>query len=226
MLPLLLSIFSRDWKQYLYILPAVLICLTIHETCHGLVAYWLGDETAKEQGRLTLNPLKHLDPIGTLCMIIAGVGWAKPVPIDPRRMTRLKNRKVAVSLTALAGPVSNLLLAFVLFFVYLELTVHGSGSFVAGLAQFLYITAYLSVGLAAFNLLPIPPLDGSKILLPLLPDRLIRTVAKYERYLSLVFLAVIMLGWLDKPIELIRSAILSGIGAALSWLIGLFGGLA
>ena len=125
-------------------------------------------------------------------MIIAGVGWAKPVPIDPRRMTRLKNRKVAVSLTALAGPVSNLLLAFVLFFVYLELTVHGSGSFVTGLAQFLYITAYLSVGLAAFNLLPIPPLDGSKILLPLLPDRLIRTVAKYERYLSLVFLAVIM----------------------------------
>ena len=222
---LLLSIFDRDWKQYLYIIPAVLICLTVHETCHGLVACWLGDGTAKEQGRLSFNPLKHLDPIGTLCMLLAGVGWAKPVPIDPRRMHRLKNRKVAVALTALAGPLSNLILAFVLFFVYLELATRAGGAFWSAAAQFCYITAYMSVGLAAFNLLPIPPLDGSKMLLPLLPNKVLAAAARYERYISLAFLALIMLGVLDGPIQYIRSAILRGMSAALTGLLTLFGGL-
>jgi Zn-dependent proteases len=218
---MLLTIFGNSWQYYAMVIPAVLLCITFHEYCHGLVAYWLGDQTAKEAGRLTLNPLKHLDPIGALCMVVAGVGWAKPVPIDPRRMCKIKNRKVAVSLTALAGPVSNMILAFFLFFIYLEITIHFTNGFMPALGEFLHITAYLSVGLAAFNLLPIPPLDGSKILFPLLPNKLIGTVAKYERYLSLAFLALIMLGVLDKPIEYIRNGILSGMSAAMSWIFSL-----
>ena len=218
---MLLTIFGKSWQYYAMVIPAVLLCITFHEYCHGLVAYWLGDQTAKEAGRLTLNPLKHLDPIGALCMVVAGVGWAKPVPIDPRRMCKIKNRKVAVSLTALAGPVSNMILAFFLFFIYLEITIHFANGFMPALGKFLYITAYLSVGLAAFNLLPIPPLDGSKILFPLLPNKLIGTVSKYERYISLVFLALIMFGVLDRPIEFIRSGILRAMSAALTWIFSL-----
>lgn len=218
---MLLAIFGRSWQYYAMVLPAVLICITFHEVCHGYVAYLLGDETAKEAGRLTLNPIKHLDLVGALCMVVAGVGWAKPVPIDPRRMWKMKNRKLAISLTALAGPLSNMLLAFLLFFAYLEIAANATGSFLSALGEFLYITAYLSVGLAAFNLLPIPPLDGSKILFPLLPNRVIAVTAKYERYISLAFFALILMGVLNKPIELIRSGILQGMSAALSWIIHL-----
>lgn len=218
---MLLAIFGRSWQYYAMVLPAVLICITFHEVCHGYVAYLLGDETAKEAGRLTLNPIKHLDPVGALCMVVAGVGWAKPVPIDPRRMWKMKNRKLAISLTALAGPLSNMLLAFLLFFAYLEIAANVPGGFLSALGEFLYITAYLSVGLAAFNLLPIPPLDGSKILFPLLPNRVIAVTAKYERYISLAFFALILMGVLNKPIELIRSGILQGMSAALSWIIHL-----
>lgn len=221
----LLSIFDRDWKQYLYIVPAVLICLTVHETCHGLAAYALGDMTAKERGRLTLNPLSHLDLVGTLCMLIGGVGWAKPVPVDPRRMTRIKNRKVALALTALAGPLSNMLLAFVLFLAYLLLYVRAQSTFWMAFGEFCYITAYLSVGLAAFNLLPIPPLDGSKIVMPLLPNSWIVRIARYEQYISLVFLLLVMSNALDTPIEFLRSAILRGVASADVWVINLFGGL-
>lgn len=187
---------------------AALLCLTVHELCHGLVAYRLGDPTAKEAGRLTLNPVKHIDPLGLLLMITAKVGWAKPVPVDPRYF---KHPKRGMALTALAGPVSNFLLAWL--FLLLSggllrlmdiLFLSLSGGAIAGLSalvRFFINAAVLSVGLGIFNLFPIPPLDGSKVFFSLFPDRVYFTVLRYERYVMFFMLAAVWLGWLDKPLS-------------------------
>ena len=144
-------------------LCAVFLCLTIHETCHGLAAYALGDPTAKRAHRLSLNPLRHIDWLGLIMMVVAGFGWAKPVPVDPRYF---KKPKQGMAITALAGPVSNFLLALVLLLIargmYLRALVTGQLS--ETWFSFLLNTASLSVGLGLFNLVPIPPLDGSKVL--------------------------------------------------------------
>ena len=108
--------FGNSLQKYMILIPAVLIALMFHELAHGLVAYWLGDDTAKRAGRLTLNPLDHLDPLGTLCMIFFGFGWAKPVPVNT---SRFRHRKVGMALTALAGPLANFLLSFVLILIAL-----------------------------------------------------------------------------------------------------------
>lgn len=190
---------------------AALFCISVHETCHGLAAYWLGDPTAKRMGRLTLNPIRHIDPIGLLMMIIAHFGWAKPVPVDPRYF---ENPKARMALTALAGPVSNVLLALlagilsagaafasyfvtsrVLYYVYLLLV---------------YIEI-LSAGFAVFNLIPIPPLDGSKILFSVLPEEAYNTLMRYERYGFLVLILVVTSGFLDGPLEMLRSGLMAGV---------------
>ena len=169
---------------------AVLLCLVVHEVCHGLAAYWLGDPTAKQSHRLSLNPIHHLDPFGLLMMVVVGFGWAKPVPVDLRNFRRPRQD---MALTALAGPGSNFLLA---------LAALGTGSLVlrfwsgsragAYLLLFLCQLAVLSVGLGLFNLIPLPPLDGSKVLDVLLPERWYHLVLRYERYLML---AVVLLAW-------------------------------
>ena len=171
----------------------MLLALTFHEAAHGYVAYLLGDRTAKASGRLTLNPLAHLDLLGTLCMVIAGVGWAKPVPVDPRNF---KHPKWGMAITALAGPCANVLLALVLMIAALAMNMVNN-TIVSALAQFFYITAVLNTGLAVFNLLPVPPLDGSKLLFPLLPNRALAWVAKYEGYIRFALLALIILGAMD-----------------------------
>ena len=152
-------------------LAAVFLCLTIHETCHGLAAYALGDPTAKRAHRLSLNPLRHIDWIGFFMMIVAGFGWAKPVPVNPNYF---KKPKEGMAITALAGPVSNFLLALALLLaarlVYLRALM--TGTLPETLFSFLVNTASLSVGLGLFNLVPIPPLDGAKVLFSLLPDRM------------------------------------------------------
>ena len=172
---------------------AVFLCLTVHETCHGLAALALGDPTAKRMHRLSLNPLRHIDWFGLLFMFAADFGWAKPVPIDPRYF---KNPKRGMALTALAGPVSNLALAFLALLI-------GKGIFLyapdtAGwnsLLYFLLVTlARLSIGLGVFNLIPIPPLDGSKVLGALLPDRLYWVQLRFERYGLAVLLVLSFLG--------------------------------
>ena len=173
---------------------AVLLCLSVHETCHGLAALALGDPTAKERHRLSLNPLHHIDWLGLALMFTAGFGWAKPVPVDPRYF---KNPKGGMALTALAGPASNFLLAVlavllarVLFFLPLD------GTVVTRIALFLAVdVAALSLGLGVFNLIPIPPLDGSKVLAAFLPERVWLVWMRFERYGMLVLLAVIILGW-------------------------------
>ena len=161
-------------------LLAVLFCLTVHETCHGLAALALGDPTAKRQHRLSLNPLRHIDWFGLLMMLVAGFGWAKPVPVNPNYF---KKPRQGMALTALAGPASNLLLALLLLiparliYTYAHYSVFNQTAL-----DFLTSTAALSIGLGLFNLIPIPPLDGSKVLAVLLPERAYRWLMRYERF--------------------------------------------
>lgn len=161
-------------------LLAVLFCLTVHETCHGLAALALGDPTAKRQHRLSLNPLRHIDWFGLLMMLVAGFGWARPVPVNPNYF---KKPRQGMALTALAGPASNLLLALLLLIpVRLIYTYAHYSVFNQTALDFLTSTAALSIGLGLFNLIPIPPLDGSKVLAVLLPERAYRWLMRYERF--------------------------------------------
>lgn len=166
----------------------ILLAISMHETAHGFVAYKLGDPTAKSMGRLSLNPLKHLDPVGALCMLFFGFGWAKPVMINPYYF---KNQKRDTALTALGGPVMNFLLAFlgIVVFKILIVTNVPVNAFTRFIASFLNSFIALNVGLGSFNLIPIPPLDGAKIFLSLLPNRLYADIMRYERlgWIILVF---------------------------------------
>ena len=157
-----------------------LICITLHELSHGLAAYRLGDDTAKRAGRLTLNPLKHLDPMGMLMMLVFRFGWAKPVPVN---MYRFQNPKRGMALTALAGPASNVVITLVFLLLYGALYIPLQGSAAGGyILQMLELTAYISLGFALFNLIPIPPLDGSKVAFSLMSDRAYAKLMRYERY--------------------------------------------
>ena len=171
-------------------LVSVFLCLTVHETCHGLAAYALGDPTAKRQHRLSLNPLRHIDWFGLAAMVIAGFGWAKPVPVNPNYF---KKPKQGMALTALAGPVSNFVLALVLLLT-VRLMWHPELSYIGDGMLFLLETAILSIGLGVFNLIPIPPLDGSKVLFSVLPDRAYRFVLRYERIGMLLLWALVFAG--------------------------------
>lgn len=172
---------------------AVLICLILHETCHGIAAFFLGDPTAKRNHRLSLNPLRHIDWIGLAAMVLTGVGWAKPVPVDP---SYFKHPKRGMAITALAGPLSNLLLALWLLLGARLMYTHAlaTGDINETLFYFMMNTALMSIGLGVFNLIPIPPLDGSKVLAALLPDRQYIWLMRYERFGMLVLLVVISVG--------------------------------
>ncbi len=199
-------LFHRSIEEIALLVPAVLLALLLHELAHGWAAYLLGDSTAKEAGRLSLNPLKHLDPIGTLCMLLAGVGWAKPVPINPNRF-RMKNRKLGVAITGAAGPLCNFVLAFLSLLIYGVWMIRSRGNMPQLAVSALTMFAALNIGLGAFNLIPVPPLDGSRILLPLLPDKAAAFLHRYERYIGLVFLLLIATDLLDGPIGAVRSAV-------------------
>ena len=190
---------------------AILICLTVHETCHGLAALALGDPTAKRMHRLSFNPLHHIDWLGLLAMF--RFGWAKPVPVD---MRYIKNPKAGMAVTALAGPVSNFLLALLAIFgAWLVATLAPVNTFVLWLFYFLLTLAMLSIGLGLFNLIPIPPLDGSKVLFSFLPEKAYYTLMRYERYGMLIMLAIV---WLDIGGNFLSNA----IGAVYTWMVGLF----
>ena len=168
---------------------SVLLCLIFHEVCHGVAAFFLGDPTAKREHRLSLNPLRHIDWLGFAAMLLTGVGWAKPVPVNPNYF---KKPKLGMAITALAGPLSNFLLAIWLLwggsFVYPQVVTTGEHEL---LLRFLLSTAVLSIGLGLFNLIPIPPLDGSKILAALLPDRAYQWLMRYERFGMLIICALV-----------------------------------
>ncbi|MBO5440619.1 MAG: site-2 protease family protein [Clostridia bacterium] len=171
-------------------IPTVLIALTFHECAHGFVAYKLGDPTAKYMGRLSLNPLKHLDPIGALCMVLCGFGWAKPVPVD---MRQFKNPKSGMALCALAGPLTNLILGFIGAFLYwLIVLIFPSIVYNWNILSLLSIFGVLNIYLAIFNLIPLPPFDGSRILSAFLPDKYYIKLMQYERYIALGFFLVLL----------------------------------
>lgn len=197
--------------------PCILIALTVHEVSHGYAAYKLGDPTARNLGRLSLNPLKHLDPFGTICMLIAGFGWARPVPINTRYFKKPR-RDMAIS--ALAGPLSNFILAFIgvlLYAVFGKIfSVIPVTSVRMDYAQyitlmFFYMFASLNIGLGVFNLLPCPPLDGSRIFYVFLPPKYYFGVMKYERYISLAIMLMLITGVLNGPLGFIRNSIFSGM---------------
>ena len=201
-------------------LPIVMLSLSLHETAHGYLAWRLGDPTAKSLGRLSLNPAKHLDPLGFACMILTGFGWASPVPVNSRYF-RKPRRDIA--LVAAAGPISNLLLATVfllllrfLGFGYLA-TLSPKTAFQFNLIYFtllfLYYGVYMNVTLAIFNLLPVPPLDGSRILYRLLPPKLYYKVMQHERVVVLVVLALLLLGPLSALINYLTTLLMRGMFA-------------
>lgn len=193
----------------------VLLAISIHEMAHGFVAYKLGDPTAKSMGRLSLNPLKHLDPIGAVCMLLFGFGWAKPVMVNPYYF---KNIKRDTALVSLGGPLSNFILAFIGIAVFKILIVLNTplNAFTKIVAAFLNSFIYLNIGLGTFNLLPIPPLDGSKIFLPLLPKRLYYDIMQHERLGWLVLVAALSTGVLTPILVTVQQAIFT----ALSFLVG------
>ena len=179
---------------------AVLITLSIHEFSHAYAAFRLGDPTAKNLGRLTINPIKHLDPIGALCMLFFHIGWAKPVPINPRNF---KNPKRDFAVSALAGPLSNLVLGFIFSGIYIfsfsrlilaEFPNETTLKIAENTLLFLQIFFSVNIGLGIFNLLPIPPFDGSRLLNVIFPPRIYFGIMKYERKIYFGVLAWLLLG--------------------------------
>ena len=213
-----------DWSYLLNIVLSVvpaLLCITFHEVSHGYVAYRLGDTTAKDAGRLTLNPLKHIDPMGLLMMVVFKFGWAKPVPVN---MMRFRSPKRGMALTALAGPVSNVLLALVFLFLYGLL--YRALYSVQFLLDMIWLTAYISLALAIFNIIPISPLDGSKVLFALLPDAAYAKLMRYERYGMILLLVLVATGVLGKPLTTVTEAAFDKLFVFAEWgyeLIGIFG---
>ena len=192
-----------NWSYLVTVVTAIipaLLCITLHELSHGYVAYLLGDNTAKNAGRLTLNPLKHIDIMGLVMMVVFKVGWAKPVPVN---MYNFKNPKRGMAITALAGPISNLLIGVVFLFFYglLYSALADGSSFQKEILDMVEVTAYLSVGLAVFNIIPIPPLDGSKVLFSALSDDTYYKLMRYEQFGMIALLVLVATGVLGKPLN-------------------------
>lgn len=179
----------ENLTDYIYIVVAALFAIILHEIAHGLVSTWLGDPTPKRQGRLSLNPLKHLDPIGTLCLIFFHVGWAKPVVVNP---DYYKNKKRGMALVALAGPLMNFLLAiFSIIIMAIFVKVNAYSNVLIIIYNFLLYFSVINLGLGLFNLIPIPPLDGSRILGAFLKDDTYEQYMKYERY-GFIIIAILL----------------------------------
>lgn len=185
---------SSDFIQrLLWILPAILFSLTVHEYAHGWIALRCGDTTARDSGRLTLNPFAHLDIFGVIMMAFGPFGWAKPVPVNFHNLNNPKRDMVYV---ALAGPASNILLAIITGLIFRFATpLASSGTVINFLGTELLLITYFGIGLAFFNLIPIPPLDGSNIVIGLLPHHLVERYVQLVRYAPMIFLALIILQW-------------------------------
>lgn len=186
-------------------LPAIVLCLSIHEAAHGAAAYLLGDRTARNAGRVTLSPGAHIDPMGFLCLLLFGFGWARPVPVN---ISNFKNRRRGMALTALAGPASNFITAFIAYCLYLLVWMHSSSAFMQTLGMFLSIVGSMSVGLGVFNLIPVHPLDGSRVVDAFLPFSWSLKLQKYQNIILLLFIAALWFGWLDGIMGLAQNAML------------------
>lgn len=205
--------FQEALMQVLAVVMVVFLILPIHELAHGFVAYKLGDNTAKNNGRLRFNPMAHVDPIGALMILFVGFGWAKPVPVDPRNF---KNPKTGMALTSLAGPVSNLICAFLGALINQILYILAVGQILSSaiytpLAIFFAYFVSINISLAVFNLIPIPPLDGSKILFAFLPDKIVYKIYQYEQIINLLLIVLICMGALTGPLSFFTNLVLDGI---------------
>ena len=199
-------------------LPIIFLSLSLHESAHGFAALKLGDPTARNLGRITLNPIKHIDPIGFLCMVLAGFGWARPVPVNARNF---RNPRRDTALVGLAGPLSNLLLAVVFllllrflgfgFLAKLPVSTQLQYNLVYFTLIFLYYGVYMNVTLAVFNLLPVPPLDGSRIFYVFLPPRAYYKIMQYQHIISLVVMVLLILGPLARLISFLTGKIIAGL---------------
>ena len=216
----------NDIPSLVLTLLAVLIALTVHEYAHGYTAYRLGDDTARNFGRLSLNPIKHIDPFGALCLLVFRFGWAKPVPINPRNF---KNPKRDFAISALAGPLVNILISFFSAFLYLlcltqlskiSYDTELSYNIALNLIRFFAIFHSVNLGLGIFNLIPIPPLDGSRILSVVLPPRAYFGIMKYERKIYLVLLVWMLCGGFVKSFLLSFSFVSQS--PVLSFIAGIF----
>lgn len=208
---LMINLFSR--------LFVIFCTMPIHEYAHALIATKLGDQTPRLSGRLTLNPMAHISPLGALMIVLCGFGYAKPVSVNPRNF---KDSKKGMALTAIAGPISNLIMGFL--FVFLsELFYNLEPSLLtSSFYYFFYFAAVVNVNLAVFNLLPIPPLDGSRILQLLIPAKYYYKFLEYERYIVIVVFILILTGVLTKPLSLISSLFLNLFEKIASLPFGLF----
>lgn len=205
-----------NFDQWIYIVPAILISVTLHEMAHGYVSYKLGDPTPKEDGRLSLNPLRHLDLFGTLALLFAGFGWAKPVRVDA---SYYKDPKTGIVWTAFAGPLINFVLSFLcvlavvalIRYSYLIPANQAITEIFHYLSELLNYTALLSLGQAIFNMIPVPPLDGSKILYGLLPDSVFQWFMRNEQFLSLFIFLLLFSNVINGPLLTLRNLIFNGM---------------
>ncbi len=202
-------------------LPFIFICLTVHEFSHGWIAYRLGDTTAKEMGRLSLNPLKHVDWLGVLAMLLLGFGWAQPVPVNPYRFKKSGARGIVW--VSLAGPFSNIIFAFLLLLAWEIVAVFlPTVAFNYYFAGIMSSIVSLNIGLAVFNLIPIPPLDGSRVLSYLLPYSAGKWMENNGNILYMILLLAVFTGMLSRIINPAANIILEGIGWLAHFLVGLF----
>ena len=204
----LLNLLVKDPLTFVLLAIPLLYSIIIHELAHGWVAYFMGDSTAKYQGRLTLNPLKHLDPVGTAMLFIFGFGWARPVPVN---FQNLRRARLGLILVASAGIIANMIFAFLAVLLLRLLSPSPSGS--TGL--FLYYLAQINIMLASFNLIPIPPLDGSKILMGFMSERLQYAFSRLEPFGFFIIIGLLYLGALNPVIQFFRWSILALIGILL-----------
>ena len=191
------------------LLIVLFICFPVHECAHATVAKWLGDDTAERQGRVTLNPFAHLDILGTIGLILFGIGWAKPVPVNTYRCRKVKSQKTAMALTAAAGPISNILISLIFMIIWKILIVTGVIDSIQYLSYIFTMVITTNLYLAVFNLLPIPPFDGSRIFLAFLPQKYYFSIMKYEQIIMLVILGLLWTGILDIPFGFLTNALYS-----------------